>query len=65
MDKPYFVMIYDQHGSAMVMTDSSDDPRYPGVAFFETYDEADAAGKGNMLAQACGHEVHCMGNDCA
>lgn len=63
MEKPFFVMIYDQHGSAMVMTDSSADPHFPPVAFFPTFEAADAVGKENLLAQACGHEVHCMGDD--
>lgn len=59
MDKPYFVMIYDQHGSALVMFRGED---YP--TFFATWDEADKAGSDNRLAQACGYEVHCMG-DCS
>lgn len=59
MDKPYFVMIYDQHGGALVMSDNED--FYP--TFFATWKEANAAGAGNLLAKACGYEVHCMG-DC-
>lgn len=65
MDKSYFVMIYDQHGGAIPMVDSSQDEHFPPVKFFATADEADEAAKQNMLAQACGWDIHQMGGDCA
>jgi len=57
--KEYFVMIRDQHGSAMIMMADEDE-----VAFFETFEEADEAGAENLMAKACGHEVFRLGSGC-
>lgn len=58
--KPYFVMIHDQHGSAMIMTDGDKDDYVP--AFFAKRDDAAHAGDENMLARACGFEIFKLGD---
>ena len=61
LSKRFFVMIYDQHDGVYCMSDGDDvDPR---PMLFSTYDEADDAGRQNLMARACGHEVHCMGDE--
>lgn len=61
MDKRFFVMIYDQHGGVYCMSDGDEcDPR---PMLFATYEEADNLASQNLMAKACGHEVHCMGDE--
>lgn len=60
--KPYFVMIYDQHDGVYCMSNGDDvDPR---PMLFATEAEAEEVARGNAMARACGHEVHCLGEVC-
>ena len=57
MDKPFFVMMYNQKGNhAGPMTDEDGD-----VAFFETGKAALAVCKDHGYAQAFGYEIFEMG----
>jgi hypothetical protein len=57
-EKPYFVMIYNQHGSAMIMHE--DDEGF-SPAFYADEEDAVNAAEQNAMAQACGFEVFCLG----
>lgn len=57
----HFVVIFDQHGGAIVM--SEDEDRL-SISLFDTIQEAEEAGNDNALARACGFEIHTLGGGC-
>lgn len=58
MNKPYFVMMYNQGGeSAVPLVDEDGD-----VMFWPSHEEAHEAGVNHYFASAFGFEVHEMGN---
>ena len=59
MDKPFFIMMYNQKGTvAMPITDSDNDDQ---VAFYATEEEALDAMDGHIYAEAFGFEIFEMG----
>lgn len=61
MDKPFFVMMYNQKGDyAETIVDDNNE-----TMFWHTKGEAEEAMRGHVYAEAFGFEVHEMGSDCA
>lgn len=54
----FFVILHDQHGGALAMTN---DFYGAQMALFDTYEEADKAGSNNMMGEAWRYEIHSFG----
>lgn len=57
----FFVIIHDQHGGACPMTC---DDYGNELSLFDTREEAEAAGDRNLMARACGYEIHRLEGPC-
>jgi hypothetical protein len=57
----FFVVIYDQHGGGIPMTD---DDWGQCLCLFPSRDLAEKAGDRNAMGRACGYEVHRFGGHC-
>jgi hypothetical protein len=63
MEKPFFIMMYNQRGNyAMPMLDSEsgDDDE---VKFFPTYEEAEECAKDHTYCKAFGYQIFEMGGE--
>jgi len=61
MDERFFVIIYDQHGGGMPMVD---DEWGQSLRLFPSRELAEKAGERNIMAKACGYEVHNFKGSC-
>lgn len=64
MNKPYFIMMYNQQGTVampIICNDYDEDYDDEGVMFFSTEEDARKLAMNHTYCQAFGYEIFCMG----